>query len=330
MDNLQIITNHITPAKVDFNYKEISNQLDLVLDKYKGLIFTEETVSDCKKTMAELRKGQKALDDFRKNTKKELTESVTVFENDCKFLYSKFTDVIDPLKEQSDYFETNRKESKRLEVEGIIENLIEQYELPDKYSKELIVQDGYLIASISIKKVTDELEFQARELKDKQDEEELDKAFIIETVEGINENNKLDLLSESYTRLMDHMDTRTILSRINEDSKQLITKREDERLRLEKLELERLAKETELENKRIAKEEENKRIADIEDVEINRLIEEEITLEEEQLININDFDNLPKQATLINKTFNVSGNAEQMKDLETFLDAIFTNWKECK
>ena len=104
MDNLQIITHSFTPAKVDFNYNEIAARLDVVLDKYKGLVFTEETVADCKKTIAELRKGQKSLDDFRKETKKKLTLSVTEFENDCKVLYKKFDEVIDPLKEQADYY----------------------------------------------------------------------------------------------------------------------------------------------------------------------------------------------------------------------------------
>src|SRR5690554_1845587 len=101
MKELQIITNKITPAKVEFNYQDIDEKLDIVLKKYKGLVFTEDTVKDCKKTMAELRKGQKSLDEFRKKTKRMLTESVTDFENDCKRLYKRFDDVIDPLKEQA-------------------------------------------------------------------------------------------------------------------------------------------------------------------------------------------------------------------------------------
>jgi len=121
MNELKIIANNTTPAKVDFNYKEIEAQLNKVLEKYKGLVFTDETVKDCKKTIADLRKGQKSLDDFRKDTKKILTESVTVFENDCKVLYKKFDEVIDPLKEQADHFETLRKEEKKKAVEQLIE-----------------------------------------------------------------------------------------------------------------------------------------------------------------------------------------------------------------
>jgi len=129
MNELKIIANNTTPAKVDFNYKEIEEQLNKVLEKYKGLVFTDETVKDCKKTIADLRKGQKSLDDFRKETKKILTESVTVFENDCKVLYKRFDEVIDPLKEQADHFETLRKEEKRKKIQILLEQVAGAYKL---------------------------------------------------------------------------------------------------------------------------------------------------------------------------------------------------------
>lgn len=322
MDNLQIVTHSLTPAKVIFNRNEIAFRLDLVLDKYKGLVFTEETVADCKKTMAELRKGQKSLDDFRKDTKKKLTLSVTEFENDCKTLYKKFDEVIDPLKEQSDFFETNRRENKKIEVEGIIVNLIEGYQLSEKYSKDLTATESFLIASISIKKVIEELERQARLLRDKQDEEELDRAFIIETVERSNQDNDLNLLSSAYIRLMAYSDLRTIITEINEDSKRLVSRREQELARIAELEHQRIIRKTELENQRIAKEEEDKRLEEMVDAEISG-IEEVI----EETFNINDFEELPQAPQIINKMYGVSGNAEQIKDLETFLNAIFENWE---
>ena len=321
MDNLQIITHSFTPAKVDFNYEDIATKLDIVLDKYKGLEFTEESVTDCKKTLAELRKGQKVLDNFRKDTKKKLTLSVTEFENDCKTLYKKFDEVIDPLKEQSDIFETNRREGKRIEVEGIIENLIEQYELAGKYSKRLIVQDGYLIASISISKVTDGLEAQASLLKDEQDDEELDRNFIIETVEKINNDNELNLLSETYLRLMEYSDLRTIITEINNDSTKLINKREQELVRLAEQEKQRITRELEIENQRLAKEEENKRLEEmvIQIPEVEEVIEE--------TLNIVDFEELPKAPQFMTNTYSITGNDKQIKDLESFLDVFFEKWE---
>ena len=68
MNDLIITTNNFTPAKVEFNYQQIADQLEIVLAKYKGLVFTEETAADCKKTITELRKGKKSVEDFRKET----------------------------------------------------------------------------------------------------------------------------------------------------------------------------------------------------------------------------------------------------------------------
>lgn len=322
MKNLQIIANNFTPAKVDFNYEEIANRLDVILDKYKGLIFTEETVADCKKTMAELRKGQKSLDDFRKETKKKLTLSVTDFEDDCKTLYKKFDEVIDPLKQQSDYFETTRRENKKIEVEGIIDNIIEQYELSEKYSKDLIVQDSYLIASISIKKVTEELEHQTRLLRDKQDEEELDIEFITNKIHDYNKYDELNLLPITYTRLIEVMDMRTILTKMDDDVGELLKMKEIEKARLEQLEVEILVREAELENKRIAQEEEDKRLEEMVDIEISGM--EEII---QATINHMDFTELPQEPQKIHKIYNVLGNTEQLKDLEIFLNAREIEWE---
>lgn len=132
MNELQIKVLETSPAIVKFNYEEIASQLDLVLENYKGLVFTESTVSDCKKTIAELRKGQKALDEFRKETKKKLTDSVTAFEQQCKMLYGKFDTVINPLSNQYEQFELDRKEAKCKQIQEIITRLSEELALTAK------------------------------------------------------------------------------------------------------------------------------------------------------------------------------------------------------
>lgn len=328
MDNLQIITNSITPAKVDFNYKEIEKQLDIVLDKYKGLVFTEETVADCKRTMAELRKGQKSLDTFRKETKKKLTKSVAEFENDCKSLYSKFDNVIDPLKEQADYFEVTRREDKRIEVQGLIDNTIEEFELDSKRAKELVIIDKYLLSSTTIKKITTELETQAGELKEVQDQEELDLEFISATVKETNIENDLNLLDDNYLRLMEVMDVSRIIPKIYQDANKLVKAREDEKIRLAKVEADKIAREEKLENERLAKEAADKLIEEIEEIETTAVQEQETTTEDELIFNSIDFEDLPARYEGITKIYKVTGNAEQINDLEMFLNGVMKEWEE--
>ena len=314
MNELKIIANNTTPAKIEFNYKEIEAQLNKVLEKYKGLVFTDETVKDCKKTIADLRKGQKSLDDFRKETKKILTESVTVFENDCKVLYSKFTEVIDPLKEQADHFETLRKEEKKKAVEQLIEKVVETYSLNRKYADNLVVEDSFLNSSMTISKIKEQLIVSADWLRKKQRKEETDINLIIETIENFNKENELNLLSNMYINLLGYEDIGQIIARIYADINTLIKTKEAEKLRLEKIESEK-----------IAKEEEEQRLA----ASVEEYAEGELSKEPTQEpISEDDFNELPTEVALITKTIKVTGDANQMGNLELFLNAVFDKWEE--
>jgi hypothetical protein len=314
MDKLQIITNKIQPAKVEFNYKAIDEQLDVVLKRYKGLVFTEDTATDCKKTIAELRKGQKAVDDFRKKTKKMLTQSVTDFEDDCKYLYKKFDTVIYPLKEQADTFEQQRKEEKKQKVSNLIEEVKETFSLNEKYGSQLTIEDKYLNASETMSKVKEHLYVRANDLRELQKKEQADIDLVRRTVENNNNTNDLNLLEDNYLRLLAYEDAATIVAKIYEDSSKLLKAQEEERLRIAEQEAERKTKE---EEERLLQEQ-YEMAADMAVEEADRTVYVEIPDESELL----------EEAPLITKTFKVTGRPEQIKDLETFLNAIFETYEE--
>ena len=320
MEELQIITNKITPAKVEFNYKAIDEQLDVVLRRYKGLVFTEDTATDCKKTIAELRKGQKALDEFRKKTKRELTQSVTKFEDDCKYLYKKFDTVIDPLKDQADKFEQQRKEEKRQIVETMIEDVKEKFNLNQKYGNELVVEDKYLNASESISKIKEQLYINAEYLREQQRKEQADIDLIKKTVKNNNYTNDLNLLEDNYLRLLSYEDAASIVAKIYEDSAKLLKAQEEERMRI-----------AEQEAQKKAKEEEEQRLLEQAEIVHDMAVEESdqtVYIETPESFDISDFYDLPTEIETITKTFRVTGTPEQMKDLEIFLNAIFEKWEE--
>lgn len=218
MNELQIKTNSFTPAKVDFNYEQISNQLDKVLKKYDGLVFTEETVQDCNKTIAELRKGKRSLDDFRKKTKKELTKSVTEFENQCKELNKKFDEVIDPLVEQSDFFEEQRRNEKKEKVQKIMDGLIIEYDLSEKYSNQIIIKDEYLNKSKSMKSIEDDLKEIVENLKSNENLEKSNIELISGIVKSVNSKDGLQLMPDAYIRLLEYEDVNSIVAKIYADA----------------------------------------------------------------------------------------------------------------
>lgn len=195
-----------TPAVVKFNYQEISDHLDSVLANYKGLVFTESTVTECKKTIAELRKGQKSLDEFRKATKKQLTESVTNFEFQCKVLYEKFTAVIKPLTDQQDQFELDRRELKRVEIQAYIPLLVRDQGLDEKYSAQIVILEEYYNKGKTLKEIKKELYAIATSLKVQQDKEGQDIDLVKTKVQLANAQYQLtpprDLKPEPYLRLL--------------------------------------------------------------------------------------------------------------------------------
>lgn len=314
MDKLQIITNKIQPAKVEFNYKAIDEQLDIVLQRYKGLVFTEDTATDCKKTIAELRKGQKAVDDFRKKTKKMLTQSVTDFEDDCKYLYKKFDTVIYPLKEQADTFEQQRKEEKKQKVVNLIGEVKETFTLNEKYGNQLTIEDKYLNASETMSKVKEHLYVRANDLREQQKKEQADIDLVRRTVENNNNTNDLNLLEDNYLRLLAYEDAASIVAKIYEDSAKLLKAQEEEKARLERAEQEKKAKE-----------EEEQRLLEQYEMAADMAVEE---ADKTVYVEMPDESELLEKAPLITKTFTVTGTPEQLKDLETFLNAIFETYEE--
>jgi len=335
MNDLIITTNSFTPAKVDFNYQQISDQLEIVLEKYKGLIFTEETVSDCKKTITDLRKGQKSLEDFRKDTKKKLTESVTEFENDCRLLYKKFDEVINPLIEQSDFFETNRKEEKREAIQYLIDRFKKDLQINDKFNKPLQVIESYLNKSKSMKSVQEELEFIANNCKKAQDQEEHDIELITSIVTKTNTDDELMLSDTSYTRLLDFQSVGTVISKIYEDARKMVDAREKEKQRIEDLRIQKELAEAKLLEKQALEqamkeqaleEEENKLRA----IELEELFD--LTKEEESEIFITVYEDeielLPVEIIEEPRTelYEIKGTKAELEALEEYLNNNVNDW----
>ena len=227
----------IKPAVVNFNYQEISDHLDSVLTKYSGLVFTESTVADCKKTIAELRKGQKSLDEFRKTIKKQLTESVTFFENQCKALYGKFEVVIKPLTEQHDQFEFDRREKKSTEVKSFIADLISNFSLTEKYAAQLVILDDYLNKGQPVKAIKTELTALANTLRVQQDKEAQDIDLIKTKVVLANVQYQLSnvLLPDQYLRLLSYHPVAEIELMIASDAQQ-VSDREKKAVEASKIE----------------------------------------------------------------------------------------------
>jgi len=257
----------------------MNTQLDTTLLKYKGLVFTDETMPDCKKTIAELRKGQKALNDFKIKTKKQLNKAVDDFEGKCKLLDDKFNVVIEPISKQAADFEVQRKEDKKVEIKGLINNLIIENGLEPKYSINIVISDHMLNKGTTIKAITEKLTSLAEGLKFNQNLEHSIVSLIKSKVELANKEYGVLLLESTYLDMMEHKEIEEIARQIVNDAETLKAKREAIELE-KKVKAERLEVARKLEVEKQAKEAELKEVAKAKEIE--RQAQLEATREEEK------------------------------------------------
>ncbi len=125
MLEVQISRNNGT---IDFNFEEIKEALTAELELYKNLVFTEETKTDAKKTVAELRKLKKQISDKRIEVKKLYMQPYTDFEAKVKELDKLINEPITFISEQIDAFEQKRIEEKRELINDIYLELVSERE----------------------------------------------------------------------------------------------------------------------------------------------------------------------------------------------------------
>lgn len=196
---MQLETIKLVPGELIFNFDELKGQLSERLENYKGLVVTEDNEREVTKDKAELNKLVKAIDDYRKNQKKEMSAPITEFENKCKELTSLVTNVVTPIADQLKAFEDARKEEKRTEVQRHVEKVINDLGLNQTYSSQLDIIDKYLNKTQKLTDTINDLEKRGKILKQAQDQEELlEKAkrekidLIQKNIEDINKKYQLD------------------------------------------------------------------------------------------------------------------------------------------
>jgi hypothetical protein len=105
------------PEVIEFNFEELKAWLDESLDKYKGLVVTEDGVKDAKADRAKLNKLAKAIDDRKKAIKDACLAPYVEFEKKIKELTGEIKSVSSSIDEQIKSFEQAEKDRKREGVE---------------------------------------------------------------------------------------------------------------------------------------------------------------------------------------------------------------------
>lgn len=133
------------------NFDEIEKQLAADMCQYDGIIFTEDTKTDAKKKVAELRKLKKSIEDSRKEVKAQWMEPYNQFEARVKQVAALVDKPINHINGQVEEFEAKRLKERQTEIEQIYTEEIG--DMADFLPLYRLQEDKWSNASTSIKSI---------------------------------------------------------------------------------------------------------------------------------------------------------------------------------
>lgn len=142
IENLEVAVS-CQQGIITSNLAELEENVLAIAKAYEGLEVTEENIPERKKDVATLRKVVKAIEDKRKEVKKEHMKPYTAFEAEIKAVECKIDDVINPINDSIRVFEEKAKTEK-------LEKVKELYaaHIPDEYKEyipfESVMKDSWI------------------------------------------------------------------------------------------------------------------------------------------------------------------------------------------
>ena len=121
--DIQIIEPQILSAdlNVTTNFEDVKKNLQIITEKYKGLVVTDQNQKDMEKTLREVVSLRTSIQKFEVNGKRKLRRPMDQFAEACKELLKIVNEAERPLREQLDAYEARRQE-------GVTKVILHKYE----------------------------------------------------------------------------------------------------------------------------------------------------------------------------------------------------------
>lgn len=181
MNDLAVVDIVTTKSEIQFNdYERLKKEADQVALRVKSVEVNEETVKETKKLLAKVNKSVKALEDRRKEVKRELLEPYQEFETKVKEIVNIVKEADNEVRSQVKELEEKERDEKKERLRDIWTLRIEQYKGSKVFDFEDWLTPQHLNKSFSINKAEDEMvEFLEKVERD------------IETLKGYEDNLSL-------------------------------------------------------------------------------------------------------------------------------------------
>ena len=242
---LQVIEFEITelvPAKVVSNIDDLKNFMEIVKQKYKGWIVTEDDIDIAKSERTKLNKLEKIISSERKKVQKKANADIETLIENLKTCEKEVKGISNFIGEQLKGYDEKIREEKKVEVQKKINNIFTRNPGLKIF---LEWNDKWLDKSFTFKKIENEVQKQYDELEKKQD-------FINSQIVKANSEIEFMITFESMKFLMTE-DYNVITEKI--ESKKNEIKQTEENLR-QKAEEEKQRELAELEVKKEREKEE--------------------------------------------------------------------------
>lgn len=106
----------VLPKSIDFNHEQLKTELAEKLMYYKNLVVTEDSIKSAKADKATLNKLRTALDDKRKEVKKDCLTPYEEFERNVKELIGMIDEPISTIDNQIKVFDEQTKAAKKKQI----------------------------------------------------------------------------------------------------------------------------------------------------------------------------------------------------------------------
>lgn len=151
-----------TPEIKIANKEKLDALVDAVVKKYSGIVVTEDTLKECKKTLTELRKLSKELNAKRLEKQRQYETPVKEFKAQIDAYINQINDVISDIKQGTDEFEEKRKAKKQDAIQNLINEMASNYGVDPETIE---IDKKWLNKSITMKKVAEEIGNKMKEQK---------------------------------------------------------------------------------------------------------------------------------------------------------------------
>lgn len=101
---------------IDFNHEEIKQELRVALEKYQGLVYSEDNIRDAKVDRASLNKFREAIETRRKEIRKQCLAPYDDFEKKIREITDLIDEPILAIDGQVKAFEERKREERRAEI----------------------------------------------------------------------------------------------------------------------------------------------------------------------------------------------------------------------